>query len=249
MKKGVKILILCMALLIVGLITFIVVDKVINNKDKNNDVANATTNKSNTVINETAETKDDNKEKEDKKTTDKGNDEVAKVIAEALKERRFMAKNGIDIESDAKFIKVADNIYLIRVIDKSQDIAMTTDFVVRYEDGQAVFEKLEIEKHPYDLSVDIDHHIVKAERTMKGYTSTKFYDLSNGKFELKLEFGAPYKEGDIDYSDTYTIDGEEVSEETYKTRFNSTQYNSFNYITFEGNSRIFDDKIIDDYVK
>jgi hypothetical protein len=75
--------------------------------------------------------------------------------------------------------------------------------------------------------------------------------LSNGKFELKLEFGAPYKEGDIDYSDTYkyTIDGEEVSEETYKTRFNSTQYNSFNYITFEGNSRIFDDKIIDDYVK
>ncbi len=256
MKKGVKILILCMALLIVGLITFIVVDKVINNKDKNNDVANATTNKSNTVINETAETKDDNKEKEDKekedkKTTDKGNDEVAKVIAEALKERRFMAKNGIDIESDAKFIKVADNIYLIRVTDKSQDVAMTTDFVVRYEDGQAVFEKLEIEKHPYDLSVDIDHHIVKAERTMKGYTSTKFYDLSNGKFELKLEFGAPYKEGDIDYSDTYkyTIDGEEVSEETYKTRFNSTQYNSFNYITFEGNSRIFDDKIIDDYVK
>lgn len=256
MKKGVKILILCMALLIVGLITFIVVDKVINNKDKNNEVANATTNKSNTVINETAETKDDNKEKEDKekedkKTTDKGNDEVAKVIAEALKERRFMAKNGIDIESDAKFIKVADNVYLIRVTYKSQDVAMTTDFVVRYEDGQAAFEKLEIEKHPYDLSVDIDHHIVKAERTMKGYTSTKFYDLSNGKFELKLEFGAPYKEGDIDYSDTYkyTIDGEEVSEETYKTRFNSTQYNSFNYITFEGNSRIFDDKIIDDYVK
>jgi len=250
MKKGVKILIVCMALVIVGLVSYIITDKVgsKDEKNENKNVVNATTNE---AVAEKNEVKEKNSTSDKEKNEGKSNNEGAKKIAEALKERRFMAKNGIDIEADARFMEVGDNIYLIRVTDEPSGTEYTTDFIVRYEDESAVFEKTETDKHSYDMYVDTKHHIVKAERTMKGYTFTKYYDVSEGKFDLKLEFGQPYIEGDVDYSDMYKyqIDGEEVDEDTYNERFSNTSYNKYNYVSFDENARILNDDNIDEYVK
>ena len=38
-----------------------------------------------------------------------------KAIKDALKQKRFLSKNNVDINSNAKFVKVADNTYLIHV--------------------------------------------------------------------------------------------------------------------------------------
>lgn len=251
MKKSIKILIIVMAMVIVGLITFIVVDKVTNNNKENNEssVANATTSNSGSGVNDTTE-KNNTEEKDTTNSSDKNETEssnkVGEKIAEALKERRFMAKNNIDTESIAKFMKVGDNIYLIEVVDSTSEVSLTTVFTVTYEDGSVVFDKLEADKHSFDLAVDTKNHIIKATRTMKGLDRAIFYDVSKGKLTVKDEFAKPYSEEYVEMY-KYSVNSNDVSKDEYDKKIK--EYDQYNFEGFESNSKILNDENIDKLVK
>lgn len=197
MKKSIKITIIVLSLLIVGLVTYIVIDKIANRDSSNTSTNNTKNSSASASTNVTAnEVTNEVKNNSNNTTTENKNDgaktsgnssvSASDKIAEALKERRFMAKNNIDIDSKAKFMKVGNNIYIIEIkhTDSQSDIEYTSIFSVAFNGENAEFEKIEPEKHGYTLFVDAENHVVQAKRTMKQVTNTIYYDLSKGKLTV-----------------------------------------------------------------
>ena len=264
MKKGVKILIGVLVAIIIGLVIFIVVDKTISkDSKKENQAANVASNSTaentaneNKTSNEN-KTNNENTSNENKSTQNTSNkteqssvSTASKKIAAALKERRFMAKNGIDTNSKAEFVKVGKDVYLIQVrhnggAEDSREYV--TVFTVTYDGENALFKKMneEPEAHPYDLFVDADKHILKADRTYKGLSHTILYNLSDGDFKTLVAASKPY---DSDYKYSYLFNDCEITKEQYEEKMNEYD-RTYNFKDFSSVAVALNDANIDKIVK
>ena len=107
-------------------------------------------------------------------------------IINALKERRFLSKNNIDVNSDINYVKVTNNIYLVDVKYKGQNgTELKTLFLASYTDGNILFDKLDESKSLYTKYIDYDNVKLKIEWVNGEDCVDILYDISNGKFVIK----------------------------------------------------------------
>lgn len=181
-------------------------------------------------------------------TENKNSSDIAnEAIREALKERRFLAKNNIDPDSEAKFVKIADNSYLIHVeYEPDESGSKSTYFFVTYKNGQVTLKKQFVHKYVYDVSIDFDNLIIKAEIAYKGFVKDIFGKVNNGEYSQISDIEKPANE---EYENTvkYTINENEVSKAEYETE--SNKYNKYNFVSFESKAVELNDANIDKYVK
>ena len=189
------------------------------NSDESN-ITNSKTNESNNELNQTSNT-----------------------IASELKSRRFMAKNSIDIDSKALFMKVSDNLYLIEVeYNNVNDQALKTDFLVTYKDGKVIFDKLEEGKHYYDKYIDVKNNILKTEIIMKELDNFAFYYISTGTFDVKETMAKS-----VNDNSKFLYNGNLVSESEYKSKYSN--YEKYSFIKFEDNAVELNEENINTIVK
>ena len=189
------------------------------NSDESN-ITNSETNKSNNELNQTSNT-----------------------IASELKSRRFMAKNSIDIDSKALFMKVSDNLYFIEVTyNNGNNQKFTTDFLVSYREEKVIFNKLEEEKYKLNKYIDVKNHILKTEIIRKQFNNIVFYDISNSTFNEMDRFSKGINE-----NLKYVYNSKEVSESEYKSKYSN--YEKYSFIKFEDNAVELNDENIDKIVK
>ena len=166
MKKGVKILIILLFMIIIGLVTYIVLDK--------------------TVLSNNGE------EEESKKSSSvtKGEENVGDTILAEINKKEFLAKNGIEEEDVGTFeycvVETKKNpIYIVKVGYQAEGEASHGKiFQVIYKDGKVIFDVIEDHKYLSDtIEYDSNKEILKLEATYHGGTRTNYYELSNGQFE------------------------------------------------------------------
>ena len=201
MNKKVKFIILVLSMLIVGLITFIVVDKVIQNKIDN--VSSKSTNQSssksvNTTTNNTVNEKknevenkvDDKKEVKENTTTDEKKESNKKVestaaseVRKALKDENWLKKN-IYVQDEEKitegnigtqnitFLVCKSNDKPIVVVQVlAEDVRYSKVILVSYNDGKVTAQKIN-QGHIYHGAYSAD--------TNKGVVCTEF--MHGGSF-------------------------------------------------------------------
>lgn len=167
MKKGVKILIILLFLIIIGLVSYIVVDKLVLSKDK-----------------------DESKEKSSSSSEVKENENVGDIILAEINKKEFLPKNGID-EDDVNIFEYCvvetkkNPIYLVIVGYQAEGEASNGNiFQAVYKDGKVIFDKIEEHKYLSDvIAYDSNKEILKLEATYHDRTRRNYYKLSNGKFE------------------------------------------------------------------
>lgn len=257
MKKSVRILIIVLCLIIIGLVTFIMVDKFINTKKEgksNNKSNNVIVEENNIKEVEENNTTSTNNVKKDEQTPISDNNEnknssniANEAIREELRQRQFLAKNNIDIDSEAKFVKIADNLYFIHVnYEQDESGNRSTYFLVTYKNGQVIFNKQFEHKYVYDVSIDFDNLVIKAETAYKGFVRDLFGKINNGEYSQISDIIKPANE---DYEDTvkYQVNQTEVSQSEYEKE--SNKYNKYNFVSFESKAVELNDVNIDKYVR
>ena len=171
MKKGVKILIILLFLIIIGLVSYIVVDKLVLSKDN-----------------------DDSKEKSSSssevKENERENKNVGDIILAEINKKEFLAANGIKEESvdfiNYCIVETKENpIYIVSVSYQAEGEAGHGNiFQAVYKDGKVIFDKIEDHKYLSDvIAYDSNKEILKLEATYHDGTRRNYYKLSNGKFE------------------------------------------------------------------
>ncbi len=171
MKKGVKILIILLFLIIIGLVSYIVVDKLVLSKDN-----------------------DDSKEKSSSssevKENERENKNVGDIILAEINKKEFLAANGIKEESvdfiNYCIVETKENpIYIVSVSYQAEGEAGHGNiFQAVYKDGKVIFDKIEDHKYLSDvIAYDSNKEILKLEATYHDRTRRNYYKLSNGKFE------------------------------------------------------------------
>ena len=206
MKKGVKILIILLFLIIIGLVSYIVVDKTILSKNK-------------------SENKEESKSSSAVKENEKENEDVGSIILSEINKKEFLSKNGIR-EDDVNLleyciVETKDNpIYIVLVSYQAEGEAGHGNiFQVIYRDGQVIFDKIEDHKYLSDVvAYDSNKEMLKLEATYHDRTRTNYYKLSNGKFEgIDLAVADGSKEYDFKELKTTKIEITKKTESKEKT--------------------------------
>ena len=166
MKKGVKVLIILLVMIIIGLVTYLVLDKTILSKD--------------------------NKKEDSKGSSVVTNEEknVGEIIMAEINKKEFLVKNGIE-EDDVDILE-----YCVIETQKSPIYIVLVDYVaegeaehgnifqVIYKDEKVVFDKIEDHKYLSDtIAYDSNKEILKLSATYHGGTRTNYFALKDGKFE------------------------------------------------------------------
>lgn len=183
MKKGIKFLIIVLCLVIVGLITYIVLDKTILSKNNKNEA-----NGINVASNEA-------EKKEQRENIDN-------IIKTEISKKEFISKNGI---SESKVnnleycvVNTKDNpIYLVLVgYQLDGQAGHGKIFQVVYKDGKVSFSEIEDHKYQSDtIEYDTDKEILRLSATYHGGTRRNYFKLKDGKFEsIDLEVNDESKE-------------------------------------------------------
>ena len=166
MKKGVKVLIILLVMIIIGLVTYLVLDKTILSKD--------------------------NKKEDSKGSSVVTNEEknVGEIIMAEINKKEFLVKNGIE-EDDVDILE-----YCVIETQKSPIYIVLVDYVaegeaehgnifqVIYKDEKVVFDKIEDHKYLSDtIAYDSNKEILKLSATYHGGTRTNYFTLKDGQFE------------------------------------------------------------------
>lgn len=173
------------------------------------------------------------------------------AIKEELKQKRFLAKNGIDINSKARFVKVADNTYLIHVeYEPTEENEKSTFFLVSYKNNKVIFDKQFVNKYVYDVYYDFNNAKIKTELEMKGINRTTYGDVKDGEYTEIVELMEPAEGieiGDAPEVTGYYIQQEKKSKEDFDRE--KSKYENNNFVKFEENAVELNESNIDKYVK
>lgn len=211
MKKGVKILIIFMLLIIVGLTTYIAVDKLVLSKDK-------VEKKENNVV-----------ETNEVVGQEEKNENVDEIILTEINKKEFLSNNGIKEEYVGTLeycaIKTNDNpIYIVLVDYQVEGEAGHGNiFQATYKEGKVNFDKIEDHKYISDvIAYDSNKEILKLSAEYHGGVRTNYFKLSNGKFEeIDLTVADGSKEYDFKELKTTKIEttkrttNKEISKDDY----------------------------------
>lgn len=176
--------------------------------------------------------------------------DVDKIILDELKEKRFLAKNNIDIDSKVKYAKINNNMYIVYVEhDSDENGNRSIYFFVTYNNGQVLFSKALEHKYEYDIFYEKSSMIIKAELAYKGYITTIYGKIKeDGEFEQLDEF----IESADEEKEQFILNDNEVSAQVFenaKKKYNNKQYISFFDIAKELDNEIelvqFDEKFFE----
>lgn len=170
MKKGIKFLIILMFLIIIGLVTYIVLDKtVLSNKD-------------------------DEKESSKSSSASNGNENADKEILSEIKSKRFLAKNGIEADDVSIFeygsIKRKGNpIYIILISYLEEGKAQNgIVFQATYKDGKVKFDVIEEHKYVSDsVAYDSKNDLLRLSASYHGSSRVLYYALNDEGVYSSLE--------------------------------------------------------------
>lgn len=237
MKKSVKVLIVILCLIIVGLVGFIVWDKVINKKE-NTDNTNVTPNNIVTNSNENVDLANTNNT-----TNQNANNDETKIANEAIKkalENDTWIKNNVisdsisrslsdmygnDWYSHAKetifFAKISTEyvpMYIIGIVDPA---ASEDYYIVTYKDGNVVINEIPHSDYAFFI-FDLNKNVIKEEADFGN--PTKYLEYKNNQYQIIAEID--YDEVQVDdgngnntntsLNTTYKINDEIVSADTFK---------------------------------
>lgn len=244
MKKSVKILIIVLCIIIVGLVTFIVVDKVMNNNrdsNKNENVAD--------VVNSTNEIEKSNKnEANTNETNTIANDSKTEIANEAirkvLKDKDWLNKKVkfTDDKSEQKitFAKISsingNPAYFVYCIGNGGDA--TKLILITYDGSNVVTSN--VEQDYGSFIVDLNKNIVCEISDM----GEVYYEIKNNKFVELASTGSGEFIADDNTNVTYPpsyINNEVVSPEDFEDF-----KNKYNFLSIE--TKLTDENI-DKYVK
>lgn len=176
--------------------------------------------------------------------------DVDKIILDELKEKRFLAKNNIDIDSKIKYPKINNNIYIVHIVHGSDEEGnRSIYFFVTYNNGQVLFSKALEHKYEYDIFYEKSSMIIKAELAYKGYIRTIYGKIKDdGEFEQLDEF----IESADEEKEQFILNDNEVSAQIFenaKKKYNNKMYISFSDIAKELDNEIelvqFDEKFFE----
>lgn len=255
MDKKVKIIILVLSMFVVGLVTFIVVDKVIDKKDKSTANVASTNQSSNKTVNniDNKVEKDENtvENKADEKKTDEEKKEVkdsaSAAVRKALKDEEWLKKN-IYVQDDENFMDgvevgeqvinfivcKSDNKPIVVVEVLAENIRYAKIVLVTYKDGNVVAEKIN-QGHIYHgaYSVDANRGVVCSNFMHGGTDAVTYHKVSGNGVKFIGTYGREQtqEEGKYIYfvfDQSMDQERKEISEEeynTYKEGLNEKQYN------------------------
>lgn len=279
MKKSVKILIVVLCLIIVGLVTFIVVDRVINTKkedsinNKSNNVIVAENNNNEIESNNTTSTNDvKNEEKTSNSSGTESNaninkDEVAnKAIREALKDKNWIINNILPVMLDGSsgneewynsynftFEKIDSSDIPTYIIQAEDGYSLAV--IVSYRNGKVMVSEKYIEASaPGDeneqVTIDLKNGIAR-ELPDSYDTQYNIYKINNGEFEPILNWDFGELVNGIE-TRNYFYEGKKIDAEDYSTIVEeySTKVEEYNKkYNFDGINKKLTEENIDKYVK
>ncbi|MBO5349192.1 MAG: hypothetical protein J6A89_05175 [Clostridia bacterium] len=251
MKQSVKILIIVLSLIIVGLVTFIITDAIIENSRKDSDETVVIRNESeynsskpeknvtaNTVENTTVEKNEvsnTNKTAETSKTdTTNNNSEAVEAIKTALKDDEWvkgnvMIKNNTFVDSEIEreqkltfMVLKQDNKGLPMIAVYAKEGAASEVFIVRYENGKAVANSLKgFHSEHATLQIDPNKYIANYSYGHMSYCEEIYYNIQNGNV-VELD--------SIGYVFTSSADTDEITIDKYykiteNTEISESEYN------------------------
>lgn len=246
MDKKVKIIILVLSMLVVGLITFIVVDKVTSNKEQKSSNTEVSTNQtSSQTINNTNENKvDENKDDEKKEDRESKESVAISEVRKALKDKNWLKKNiyvqddegaadGDVGEQEISFIvcKNSDKpIVVVQVL--AEDVRFAKVILVSYSDGKVTAEKIN-QGHIYHgaYSVDANKCAVRSIYMYGGTDGMIYHNIASGKVKFIGAYSREAMGDDFSYfikEKSMYDEGKTVSKqeyEEYKSNLNESQYN------------------------
>lgn len=268
MKKSTKILIIILCLIILGLITFIIVDKAINkrgeisylnvNEAENNNTRNDNTQSedNNLAINgQKPPIKNTEKNIDDTTESKNSDSEAIKAIKSALKDKNWIQDN-IMIDSDIlnntdqelTFMclkKESDGTPIIILHNLGNLSVYTKSILVSYENGKVITEVI-CEGPMKGLEVDPNNRILKVVHAHMGVTESSYSKVVNKKTSFLESFGEPYiDEPSVKYWHGNKNDEvEEISKEEYKNLIK--KYENYNFVSID--TKLTDENI-DKYIK
>ena len=239
-------------LLIIAVIVIIAMAVIIGIIFKQNTEKNATNNNvtSNNATNNTTLEPTAQKDKEIQEPTVNEQKDVDKIILDELKEKRFLTKNNIDMDSKIKYAKINNNMYIVHVEhDSDENGNRSIYFFVTYNNGQVLFSKALEHKYEYDIFYEKSSMIIKAELAYKGYITTIYGKIKeDGEFEQLDEF----IESADEEKEQFILNDNEVSAQVFenaKKKYNNKLYISFSDIAKELDNEIelvqFDEKFFE----
>lgn len=230
MKKSVKILIVVLCLIVIGLVTFIVADKVINKKVEENTIAeennivNSVSNNTENISNETAE---DNEVENNSENSSNSVAAANEAIKKALKDQEWVKANllpdyfnetdeyskGLQDITEMYFAKIhsidGNPAYIVNVEDTANAAPHVN--LVTYKNGKVVVSENPIHGEYSILTADLNKNIISIMNDPTGITSV--YKIENNEF---VEFA----KCDFNYNDNtmnYYVNGENVSYDQYQS--------------------------------
>ncbi len=230
---------LSIVLLIIAFVVIIAVAIIIGITFKQNTEKNDTNNNiTNSATLETTAQKDIGKEQ----LAVNEQKDVDRIILDELKEKRFLAKNNIDIYSKVKYAKMGRNgkpIYIVHVEhEQDEDGNRSIYFFVSFNNGQVLFNKALQHKYEYDLYYEPNTKLIKAELEYKGYITTIYGKIKDdGNFEKIDELIEPANEE----IQKYILNDNEVSSKEFENR--KKQYENKQYINFSDIAKELEDEM------
>ena len=226
MKKGIKFLIILMFLIIIGLVTYIVLDKtVLSNKD-------------------------DEKESS-KSSASNGNENADEEILSEIKSKRFLAKNGIDADDVSIFeygsIKRKGNpIYIILISYLEEGKAQNgIVFQATYKDGKVKFDVIEEHKYVSDsVAYDSKNDLLRLSASYHGSSRVLYYALNDegvySSLELAIADGSTqYDFKEVELTSVETTKSSNKEEKTEKETTTTTETTTIETSTKEDYSGYF----------
>jgi len=225
-KVKLSIVLLIIAVIIVIAITIeLIYQQNIEKKAINKNITN------NTTLESTAE-----KDEKTRQLAVNEQKDLDKIILDELKEKRFLAKNNIDIDSKIKYAKMDSNgnpIYIVHVEhEQDEDGNRSLYFFVSYNNGQVLFDKALEHKYEYDLYYEPNTKTIKAELAYRGYIRTIYGKIKDdGEYEQLDEFIEPANEEKVQY----ILNDNEVSVRNFENA--KKQYENKKFISFSDTSK------------
>lgn len=224
MKRSGKILIVVLCLIILGLTTFIVVDKIINNKKDNENTNTTNVTQNNVVTNSNENVNSANNTNTNNQNENNDETKVAnEAIRNALKDKKWLENNiypeyYFEDNDIKKFMEVyfskihSINVNPAYIVDVTESMAGSHYArIVTYKDGKVFVSKNPATGECSTLTADLNRNIIAIENDPTGTTSV--YKIENGEF---VEFAR----ADLNYEDDtlyYYVNDENVSYGRYKT--------------------------------
>lgn len=251
MKKSVKILIIVLCLIIVGLITFIVVDKVMNKSESPatsiNDTGIVESNTSDSVNSNEKNSTNETEVAEGNRTTNSISNNSEKEIAneairKALKDEKWLQENIIidnenlkDEDKTLTFIclKKEDDGTPLVIVSNRYYADWEKTVLVSYKNSQVTTEVI-TDGSMRETLVDSNKNAIEVNDSHMGVTTTSFSKVENKKITFLEWVAAPYTEEDeIGYSHSIGAnDSQEITKEEYESILKK-YYSSYSFVPID----------------